>query len=283
MTEIKKTPDGIEIPPPGPDDVLYEKKDGFAVVTMNRPTVLNAMNKNILRLLVASLDKAEADDNVRAVVLTGAGRAFTAGGDLYASMYPDDDPAPSGMEVQLRIWSFPKPVIAAVRGHAVGQGCELAGVCDFTLAAEDARFGEIQIRHGFPPPVLITPFLVGLKRAKEIMMLGDQFGAEEAREIGLVNRVTPADSLLEEAENMARKLASLPQTTVRLNKMLINRAYELAGFQEALAYRDDPNLEAVASGTRDDEVAKERLNRLTKEGWGAFKQQRDVMHETGTD
>ncbi len=278
MTEIKKTPDGIEIPPPGPDDVLYEKKDGFALVTMNRPTVLNAMNKNILRLLGRALDTAEADDDVRAVVLTGAGRAFTAGGDLYASMYPDDDPAPSGMDVQLRIWSFPKPVIAAVRGHAVGQGCELAGVCDFTIAAEDARFGEIQIRHGFPPPVLITPFLVGLKRAKEILMLGDQFVAEEAREIGLVNRVVPNESLIEEAETMARKLASLPQATVRLNKMLVNRAYELAGFQEALAYRDDESLEAVASGTRDDATAKERLNRLTTEGWGAFKQKRDVMH-----
>ena len=280
MTEIKKTPDGIEIPPPGPDDVLYEKKDGFAVVTMNRPTVLNAMNKNILRLLGAAFDRAEADDDVRAVVLTGAGRAFSAGGDLYASMYPDDAPAPSGMDVQMRIWSFPKPVIAAVRGHAVGQGCELAGVCDFTLAAEDARFGEIQIRHGFPPPVLITPFLVGLKRAKEILMLGDQIDAEEACRIGLVNRVVPTESLAGEAEAMARKLASLPRTTVRLNKMLINRVYELAGFREALAYRDDPHLEAVASGTGDDEVAKERLGRLSQEGWGAFKRNRDAMHES---
>ena len=165
MTEVRRTPDGIEIPPPGPDDVLYETLDGFARITLNRPVVLNALSKNVQRLLHAALERAERDDAVRAVILTGAGRAFCAGGDMHAALYPDDAPAPSGLDVQLKIWSSPKPVIAAVRGHAVGQGCELAGVCDITVAAEDAQFGEIQIRHGFGPPVLITPFLVGLKNA----------------------------------------------------------------------------------------------------------------------
>jgi enoyl-CoA hydratase/carnithine racemase len=94
-----------------------------------------------------------------------------------------------------------------------------------------------------------------------------------------VNRVVAAEDLADEAEAMARKLASLPQTTVRLNKMLVNRVYELAGFREALAYRDDPALEAVASRTGDDTVARERLSRLTQEGWGAFKRNRDTMHE----
>ena len=189
MTEIKKTPDGIEIPPPGPDDVLYEKDDCFARITLNRPTILNAINKNIQRLLYSAFERAEADDDVKVVILTGAGRAFSAGGDLYSSYYPDDDPAPSGMEVQMKIWSFPKPVIAAVKGHAVGQACELAGVCDFTIAAENARFGEIHIRHGFAVPVLITPFLVSMKNAKELLMLGEQIDAHEAQRMGLVNRV----------------------------------------------------------------------------------------------
>ena len=96
MVEVKKTPDGIEIPPAGPDDVLYEKGEGFARITLNRPTVLNAMNKNVQRLLNDALERAEDDDEVKAVILTGAGRAFTAGGDLYSHLYPDDDPAPSG-------------------------------------------------------------------------------------------------------------------------------------------------------------------------------------------
>ena len=279
MTEIKRTPDGIEIPPPGPDDVLYESRDGYAVITLNRPVVLNPINKNLLRLLDSALDKAETDGDVKAVILTGAGRSFCAGGDLYASLYPDDEPAPSGVDVQMRIFEFAKPIIAAVRGHAVGQGCELAGVCDFTVASEDARFGEIQIRHGFPPPVLITPFLVGLKNAKELLMLGDQIDAHEAQRMGLVNKVVPGDQLLAEAETMAKKLASLPQRTVLLNKLLVNRAYALAGFREAMAYRDVPEIDAIVNSTCDDEVSQERLKMLTEEGWGAFIKNRDAMHE----
>lgn len=279
MTEVKKTPDGIAIPPPGPNDVLYEKGDGFTRVTLNRPTVLNAMNKNVQRLLYAALERAEADDDVKAVIITGAGRAFCAGADLYGSLYPDTAPAPSGMDVQMKVWAFPKPVIAAVRGHAIGQGYELAGVCDFTIAAEDAKFGEIQIRHGFTAPVLITPFLVGLKNAKEILLLGEQIDAHEAQRMGLVNRIVPGDRLLAEAEAMARKLAALPQRTVRLNKLLINRVYELAGFRDALAYRNDPALAPLVDGIRDDQVAKERLKLLSQAGWSSFLKTRDAMYQ----
>ena len=189
----KKTPDGIAIPPPSPNDVLYEAADGVAKITLNRPLVLNAINKNVTRLLDAALDQAEADEDVRAVILTGAGRAFSAGGDLWSSLYPDDDPAPDALDVQLRIWSFDKPVIAAVRGHAVGQACELAGVCDFTIAAESARLGEIQIRHGFGVPVLITPYLTGQKQAKEVLLLGEVILPQDALRMGLVNRVVPDD------------------------------------------------------------------------------------------
>jgi enoyl-CoA hydratase/carnithine racemase len=278
MTEIKTTPDGIEIPPPGPDDVLYEASDGVARITLNRPVVLNALNKNVQRLLYAALERAEDDDEVKVVILGGAGRAFCAGGDLYASLYPDDEPAPGGTEVQLKIWSFPKPVIAAVRGHAVGQGCELAGVCDITIAAEDAKFGEIQIRHGFGPPTLITPFLVGMKQAKEIMMLGEMFDAHEAQRLGLVNRVVPSDRLDEEAEAMARKLAALPQDTVRMNKALVNRAYNLAGFREALAYRDDEAIQSLSGGGRAGV-----LDELQEGGWEEFKRRRDTMYEPAED
>jgi enoyl-CoA hydratase/carnithine racemase len=278
MTEIKKTPDGIEIPPPSPNDVLYENDGSVVRITLNRPTVLNAMNKNVQRLLYGFLEKADQDEAVNVIVLTGAGRAFTAGGDLYASLYPDDEPAPGGMDVQMKIWAMSKPVIAAVRGHAVGQGCELAGICDFTIAAEDARFGEIQIRHGGGIPVLITPFLVGLKKAKEILLLGEQLDAFEAHRIGLVNKVVPVEKLQEEAMSLAKKLADLPQAAVRQNKILINRVYELAGFREALAYRDDPEIEALISVSDSDEVGKERRRMITETGWGQFKDTRDAMY-----
>lgn len=273
----KKTPDGIAIPPPSPDDVLYEAADGVAKITLNRPLVLNAINKNVTRLLDAALDRAEADTEVLAVILTGAGRAFSAGGDLWSSLYPDDDPAPDALDVQLRIWSFDKPVIAAVRGHAVGQAFELAGVCDFTVATESARLGEIQIRHGFGVPVLISPFIMNQKQAKEVLLLGEAIPAPRALEMGFVNRVVADDELDEAAEEMARKLASLPPVAVRLNKRLVNLVYEQMGLIDAVRYRDNEAL--VEYLEADDTVGTARQRIREEQGWAAFKQERDKGYE----
>ena len=273
----KTTPDGIAIPPPSPDDVLYEASDGVARITLNRPIVLNAINRNVTRLLDAALDQAEADDDVRAVILTGAGRAFSAGGDLWSSLYPDTDPAPDSLDVQMRIWSFPKPVIAAVRGHAVGQGCELAGVCDFTIAAESARLGEIQIRHGFGVPVLITPFLTGQKQAKEVLLLGEVILPEDALRMGLINRIVPDDQLDEAANKMARKLASLPPTVVRTNKRLVNLVYEQMGLIDAVRYRDNEALKEFLEA--EDTVGAGRQRIREEQGWAAFKRERDRGYE----
>ncbi len=279
----KKTPDGIAIPPPSPDDVLYEATDNVAKITLNRPIVLNAINRNVTRLLDAALDQAEADDDVRAVILTGAGRAFSAGGDLWASLYPDNDPAPDSLDVQMRIWSFPKPVIAAVRGHAVDQGCELAGVCDFTIASETARLGEIQIRHGFGIPVLITPFLTTQKLAKEVLLLGEVIPAEDALRMGLVNRVVPDDQLEEVTSEMASKLASLPPSVVRLNKRLVNMVYEQMGLVDAVRYRDNEALQELLEA--EDTVGAGRQRVREEQGWAAFKRERDQGYEepTGSD
>lgn len=269
----------IEIPPPSPNDVLYEPREGFAVITLNRPVVLNAINWSILRRLMAALERAEADEGVRAVVLTGAGRAFSAGGDLQSTPPEDDLPTPSGMDVNLKIWRMAKPVIAAVRGYAVGQGHELAATCDMTIASEDAVFGELQIRHGFGPPVLMTPFITGLKQAKEILMLGERIPAEEALRLGIVNRVVPAGELMDAAEEVARKLAALPARTVQMNKLLVNRVHELAGLPQALNYRDDPFFAAMSDrSVRDDDP---HLRVLREQGWEAFRQSRDVLYRAG--
>ena len=273
----RKTPDGIAIPPPSPEDVLYQAADGVARITLNRPLVLNAINRNVTRLLDAAFDRAEADDDVRAVILSGAGRAFSAGGDLWASLYPDDDPAPDSLDVQMRIWSFPKPVIASVRGHAVGQGCELAGVCDFTVASENARLGEIQIRHGFGVPVLITPFLTTQKLAKEVLLLGEVITAEDAHRMGLVNRVVPDDQLDEAADEMARKLAALPPTVVRMNKRLVNMVYEQMGLIDAVRYRDNEGLRELLEA--EDSVGAGRQRIREEQGWAAFKRERDRGYE----
>ena len=277
-SDWKQTPDGIPIPPPSPDDVRYEAAGGVARITLNRPLVLNAINRNVMRLLDAALDQAESDDDVNAVILTGAGRAFSAGGDLWASLYPDDAPAPDSIDVQMRIWSFLKPVIAAVRGHAVGQGCELAGVCDLTIAAEGARFGEIQIRHGFGVPVLITPFLASQKQAKEILLLGEVVSAADALRMGLVNRVVLDDQLDQAATEMAQKLAALPPSVIRLNKRLVNLVYEQMGLFDAINYRNHDALRDLLNA--DDEVGRGRQQIREEQGWAAFKQERDRGYDS---
>ena len=177
----------------------------------------------------------------------------------------------------MRIWSFPKPVVAAVRGHAVGQGCELAGVCDFTIAAESARLGEIQIRHGFGVPVLITPFLTSQKQAKEVLLLGETIPPDDALRMGLVNRVVPDDQLDQAANEMARKLASLPPATVRLNKRLVNLVYEQMGLIEAVRYRDNETLRELLEA--EDTVGKGRHQIREQQGWAAFKRERDRGYE----
>lgn len=271
------SPQQIEIPPPSPDDVLLEKRESFAVITLNRPVVLNAINWSIQRRLWWALGEAEKDDAVKAIILTGAGRAFSAGGDIQSTPPPDDDPTPSGMQINMKIWEMQKPVIAAVRGYAVGQGHELAGMCDLTIASEDAVFGELQIRHSFGPPILVTPFLTGIKQAKEILMLGERISAQDALRLGLVNRVVPAEGLMAAAEDVARKMAALPQKTVRSNKLLVNRVYELAGFHQALAYRADPTIAGILGTTV--EEPDQHLKVLREQGWEAFRASRDALYK----
>jgi len=269
----KKTPDGIPIPPPSSEDVLIRISDNIATVTLNRPLVLNALSKNVQRLLLTALQNANEADNVSVVILAGAGRAFSAGGDMWSHLYPDQDSAPSGPDVQRYIWNMEKPVIAAVRGHAVGQGFELAATCDFTIASENARLGEIQIRHGFGVPMLITPFLVGLKKAKEILMLGNTLTADEACEYGIVNIVVPDAELEITAQNWAKKLVQLPQNSVRTNKALIRRVYELAGFSEAIDYHNDKEIQNLLKTNNETATSQHEIR--TTQGWEAFKQNRD--------
>ncbi len=270
------TPDGQEVPAPSESDVLYEREEQFAWITLNRPLVLNAVDWSLRRGMGRALDAAEADGEVRAVILRGAGRAFCAGGDLQGSAEPDDGvETPSAMDLMMRIWLSPKPVIAAVRGHAVGQGCEWAGVCDLTIAARDAKLGEIQIRHGFGPPILITPFLASLKNAKELLMLGRVVDAPEALRLGLVNRVVESEDLFAEAARVARQFAALPPDGVRLNKFLVNRVYELQAFREALDYRSDPVIAALSDAAAGDRVGTDRLQVLREQGWTAFLRERD--------
>jgi hypothetical protein len=151
--------------------VLYRCAGSTAEITLNRPEALNAINGAVHRGIHEGLERAVSDDAVRVVVIRGSGRAFSAGGDLVAVAAGEDvgHPATLGRA----IWSLAKPVIAAVHGYCLGQACELAAVCDLTVAAESATFGEVEINHGWGPPLPVTPYALGLKRAKEVLLLGE--------------------------------------------------------------------------------------------------------------
>jgi enoyl-CoA hydratase len=208
--------------------VRYRVAGPVAEITLNRPEVLNAINGAVHRGILAALDRAAGDDTVRVVVLRGSGRAFSAGGDLKAVAAGEDVGHP--LVLGQAIWNLAKPVIAAVHGYCLGQACELAGVCDLTVATTSAKFGEVEVGLGWGPPLPITPFVAGLKHAKEVLLLGEIFDAEFAMQIGLVNRVVSDDGLDAEVAGITERIAGLKPEAVAANKRLINSRYERAGF-----------------------------------------------------
>ena len=226
-------------------NVLYERRDAIAYVTLNRPDKLNALNGPLISELCEALDVVEADPDVRVAIITGAGRAFSAGFDIQ----PDPgSPSPhSGsaddwrghlqdlIDTFMKVWNNPKPVIAAINGYALGGACELVQVCDVKIASENAVLGEPEIRAGFGPPLLITPYSTNLANAKELLLTGDTVGAHEAARIGLVNRVVAHEDLMAECERVARKICLISQVGVKMTKIAVNRAMENMGFLNAVA------------------------------------------------
>ena len=223
--------------PAEPDEprVLYRVEEHIAHVVINRPLVLNAIHADVHHGIVDGMRQADADEEVRVVILSGKGRAFSAGGDR--GLTPQERAAmkpANSVDTALAIWNCRKPVIAAVQGYALGQGAEIAAICDMTIAADDARFGEVQVNMGSGPPIFSAPSAMGIKQVKEYLLTGEHFTAQRALEVGLVNKVVPRDRLMEEALVLARRLASLPPKAVQGDKKLINDAYERAGFIDAL-------------------------------------------------
>ncbi|HET9706625.1 MAG TPA: enoyl-CoA hydratase-related protein [Vicinamibacterales bacterium] len=205
------------------DNLLVERDDAVAIVTFNRPKVLNALNGQTLSELSAAMTSLKADAGVRAIVLTGAGeKSFVAGADInelaVLSPVAGKEHARTGQQVFDAIEQLGKPVMAAINGFALGGGCELAMACTLRLAADTARFGQPEINLGLIPGYAGSqrlPRLVGKGRALEILLTGDMISAARAYEIGLVNRVVPAAELMTEAKKLARLLASKAPIAVR--------------------------------------------------------------------
>jgi enoyl-CoA hydratase len=223
-------------------NILFEIDDAVARVTLNRPERANALNRAALYEIGQAIDQAENDSNVRAIVVCGAGGSFSSGFDLKEQA----EQAPSGTEqwrpilrhdfdTVMRFWHCPKPTIAAVRGACLAGGCELALACDLTIAAEDAFFGEPELKFGAGIVVMILPWMVGSKAAKEIILTGaDRVSAERAREIGMINRVVPAAELDAAALQLARQMAAIDPNLVKATKRAINRTLAAQGMLDAL-------------------------------------------------
>ncbi|RLI08524.1 crotonase [Candidatus Bathyarchaeota archaeon] len=212
------------------ETIKVERDEDILWITLNRPHRLNAFNDVMVMELSDALDRAEEDPGVRCVIIIGEGdRAFSAGADV--TMFPKLTPQKAvdasrlGQEVFSKVESMSKPVIAAINGYALGGGLELALACDFRIAAEHAELGNPEIRLGILPGWGGTQRLVrlvGLAKAKEIVLLGDRIPAEEALKIGLVNKVVPFEKLREEARALAKRLCEGPPLAIKYAKWLLN-------------------------------------------------------------
>jgi enoyl-CoA hydratase len=217
------------------ENLIVEQKDEIAIVTINRPKVLNALNQKTLEELADGMIGLKADERIRAVILTGAGeKSFVAGADISELEKLDplsaQETARFGQRVTRIIESVGKPVIAAINGFALGGGCELAMACTVRLASEKAKLGQPEVKLGLIPGYGGTQRLarlVGWGRALEMILTGDPISADEAHRIGLVNRVIPAEELMTEAEKLAKAMASVGPVAVRLAMEAVYGGYGL--------------------------------------------------------
>lgn len=225
---------------------LLQVEDGIATITLNRPDQLNALDYPTIDTLLQYLDLVEAEEDIRSVILTGAGdRAFSAGADIKGfaeSVRAGIDVAlrdfvRRGQSLTKRIEAFPKPVIAAVNGLAFGGGCEVVEACPLAIAVETARFAKPEINLGFPPPFGGTqrlPRLVGRKRALHLILTGESISAAEARQIGLINQVVPPDQLMSAARQLAAMIARKSAVAVSACLASVTRGINLS-IDEGLA------------------------------------------------
>lgn len=256
--------------------LLFEVDGPVATITLNRPEALNAFSVGMLRDWVRALEEIRDREDIRVAILTGAGRAFSAGGDVRAmtagrgflAQGGDElDTYSSPLAVKNSLWKLiqrvpmtletvDKPIIAAINGDAVGAGLDMALMCDLRIAAEGARFSEAYVRLGVVPGdggAYFLPRLVGVAKALELLLTGDRLGAEEAARIGLVNRVVPDGRALEEARALAARIAAQPPTAVQLIKRAVYQsaradlrtALDLISSHMAVAVSTEEHRQAV--------------------------------------
>ena len=250
--------------------ITYTVADHVAQLTLNRPERLNALHAGALKEINTAMDRAEADADVRVVVVSGAGRAFSSGFDLKAQMEqaPEGDAVWRGIldldfDTTMRFWNSPKPTIAAVHGACLAGAFELAMACDITIADEDATFGEPELKFGAGIVTLLLPWMTSPKQAKRIILSADdRIPAREALAMGLVSRVVAPGTHLAEALRTARGIALMDPNLVMQTKKALNRTYDIQGMPTALRMALDIDHTIESHGSPDKrafmDIARER-------------------------
>src|SRR5436309_10327203 len=255
--------------------VTYTVDGRVGIVTLNRPEKLNAITPELKRLLIERFHEADRDPATNVVVLRAEGRSFCAGYDIGPSparaarrgtALAWHESLTDDVALEMTPWDMKKPVIASVQGHCLGGGCEMVMMCDITIASDDAVFGEPEIRYSNVGPALIMHFVIGLKRAREMLYIGDPIDAQTALAYGMVNRVVPRAELLTATLKFARRMALIAPEALASTKLAINRGADAAGFRNAIRAGLDVLAPLYAArtevGTKFDEIRE-------KEGLGA--------------
>ena len=239
------------------NSILYKVDGNVAQIILNKPDRLNALDKQTLLEINSAMDQAESNQDIRVIVISGSGRAFSSGFDLKAQM----DAKPSGEKIwreildldfdsTMRFWNSPKPTIAAVHGACMAGAFEIALACDITVASEDAIFGEPELKFGAGIVTMLLPWVTSPKRAKDIILTGqDRIDASTALNAGIISRVVAKDQHLHVALQIARGIALVDPVVVAGTKKALNETYEIQGMQRALknALDIDHAIESVGS------------------------------------
>ena len=241
--------------------IIYEKEEGIATIKLNRTKVLNAMNKQLWLDFQAALEDVKSDPEIKALILTGEGRAFSTGADLKESKDRSiEDYRDYLIELQeatRKIIRFEKPIIAAINGYALGSGYELALACDIRIAAEDAQIGspEARVTSSVTGGAMrLVQDLIGPGKAKELLFTAEYIDGKEAERIGLVNKAVPLEQLMEEAKEMARKIAKNSSFSIKMIKTGLNMARGEVSLEALMDYEVEACLACVFTKERQDSL-----------------------------
>jgi len=262
--------------------VLYTVEDKVAIITLNRPEKMNALNHEMWVQIDESFVKADEDPEIRAIALVGEGRAFSTGADLNPGQDPTEIlPWMAGYEKhnrrQFRMWDSGKTIVCGIHGYAIGRGLELALWCDIVVAAEETKLGQSEVREGWIVHSVV-PWLTNPQSAKLFMMSGDLIGAREAERMGLVARVVETGKAREEAIKLAKRLTHVPPITARAVKQMINGVYEQLGFRGQQLSGVGMNA-AISSLTPEEKGTQELVRIRNEQGLKASLKFRDAPFE----